>query len=261
MICPIDHISYSAFTQYLKDRYLFKRKYIDRIYDEKDKPAQIVGKAFHKCLEVYYQGVDLEDAREAGAELVHAALPNIDFGNTGSLEEILKDYSQTTDHYFSESPYPREIVMASEEVMCEKVKGFKVQIKAVSDLILKYPGGGHDIVDFKKVNSLSKEDEIKGIYYIQAAFNYWAVCSRFKLKPSCMFYREVKTSKNRDGGPQTATVTINFNDPKVQEILVKIRRMVNGVIHEMSRKYILMLPNPQDNMSGQDSWLNFLQEA
>lgn len=258
MPLPVEHLSYSAVTLFLRDRYAFKRTYIDRIYDDRDSPASVVGRAFHKALEAYYRGLDMTDAEEMGSRLLRNAESTTDWGKTGSVEKAERDYRQTLSNYFSGSPWPKDIVISAEEVMVSDVPGLKVRAKAVADLVVRIPTTPDiAIVDFKKVSSFN--DELPGSYAIQAAFNYWCVKDKFGKAPREMRFHEVKTSMNRDGSPQTNIVIFDFD--RDRETLRKVKKLVVLVCRELRRKTAVWLPNVNDAMGGQASWNRFLESV
>jgi hypothetical protein len=47
-------------------------------------------------------------------------------------------------------------------------------------------------------------------YIFQAFFNYYCVLNHFGEAPKYMIFREIKTSKNKDGSSQHQTITIPF---------------------------------------------------
>ena len=52
---PIAHWSYSSLSLFLRNRFMFKKRYILKIYNDKTGPAAVVGKAGHAALEYYYK--------------------------------------------------------------------------------------------------------------------------------------------------------------------------------------------------------------
>lgn len=54
-LLPIKHLSYSAIRCYLSSENLFFKKYVRLEFDEKGKPAMIVGNAAHEVFEQIYQ--------------------------------------------------------------------------------------------------------------------------------------------------------------------------------------------------------------
>lgn len=56
-LLPIKHLSYSAIRCYLSSENLFYKKYVRLEFDEKGKPAMIVGNAAHEAFEEMYQDI------------------------------------------------------------------------------------------------------------------------------------------------------------------------------------------------------------
>ena len=139
--CPIEHLSYSSVCTFLRNRWEFKKRYIDKIYDDKESPATLVGKSFHKCLELYYSGIALEQARESSILYLSSRAQNTDFGKTGSLDKALAELTQTIDHYFSEEHGYEGTKVETEKMMKVSNKGWKLTLKAISDLIVHKEDG------------------------------------------------------------------------------------------------------------------------
>lgn len=69
-LLPIKHLSYSAIRCYLSSENLFFKKYVRLEFDEKGKPAMIVGNAAHEAFEKLYQDLLADHQhRLEGAEL------------------------------------------------------------------------------------------------------------------------------------------------------------------------------------------------
>lgn len=264
---PIEHLSFSALMCFMRNKYEFKRVYIDKKYRDTQTPALVVGKAFHKCMEMYYKGHSKEQSLEIGFHYIHDIEHTIDFGKTGSVEKVLDDYRQTVDHYFKDGEQfvKKEHVVASERSMKGSVDGIVVPVKAVADLVLKTPE--LKIVDFKKVTSLSDLNEpVKPEYLIQAAFNFWAASTELGEQPTEMLYLEVKTSKNRDKDePQCQVVVVDFRSDTMKQYIEAVKSMTASVLLLLSFAQdklaeSLFLPNVSDMLSGPESWAEWLEE-
>ena len=59
---PIDHISYSALKLYCSNQQQFFKNYILGLWDQKTSVTALVGKGFHKTMEVYYKTGDIDTA-------------------------------------------------------------------------------------------------------------------------------------------------------------------------------------------------------
>lgn len=266
---PIEHISFSALMCFLRNKYEFKRVYIDKKYRDTQTPALVVGKAFHKCMEMYYKGHTKEQSLDMGFHFIHDIEKTIDFGKTGSLEDVLSDYRQTVEHYFldGEQFIKKEHVLSSERSMKGAVDGVAVPVKAVADLIMKTPAV--EIVDFKKVTTLSPVEEDGTIkpkpeYLIQAAFNFWSARSELQEDPAKMYFLEVKTSKNRDKDkPQCQLVPIDFVSDEAKEYLSLVRTLLISSLELIALEDLrehLFLPNVSDMLTGPESWDEWTEE-
>lgn len=72
------------------------------------------------------------------------------------------------------------------------------------------PAGSLYIEDTKFKDKFSKMDEDNPQYFFQAYFLYYTATRQFGEAPKFITFREIKTSKNRDGSSQHQTVTILF---------------------------------------------------
>lgn len=249
-IYPVQHLSYSALSCFLADPHEFKRVYIDKAKRPPDKPAMMVGKAVHKALELYYNGMSLENAITGAEAYLIAGAEHVDWGLTGSLDKAMSEFKQTVDHYFAEDPHYEEAKVVETEVIMErKPKGIPIILKAVADLRLPVK---KTIVDFKKVQSLTDvaTDGVPGKYVAQAVFNYLAS----DWKPEQFIYHEIKTSKNKDGSPQTQQIILDFRSDEMKENVEDIKSLIKSVCKLISKKTFVYLPNIGDMMNGNDSW-------
>lgn len=256
-VYPVSHISFSAINMFLNNPWDFKRVYIDKARKTPDKPAMLVGKAVHKALELYYNGLKKEDAIEGALAYMLAGASNVDWGKTGSLDKSVDEFRQTVEHYFLEDPhYEARGTLETEKIMERAVPGIGVPIKAVADLRIPEH---RVIVDYKKVTTLTdvENDGIPGKYLMQAVMNYLAS----EWKPAQILFHEIKTSKNKDGSPQTQIVMVDFTDPKTLEQVKKIKKMVQTILRMISSKTFVFLPNVGDTLNGQDSYLDWIEAS
>lgn len=273
----LDRISFSAVREYLGNPWRFYLIYVRKERVFTDSPATLVGKAFHKALELYYGSVDYRSeegkkiAIEAGLTIIRQAAAQVDWGVTGSLEKAEKDALQTIEHYFAADPYyekrpspdPLEVVVGeelqTETIMSARVSGIKLPIKVVADLIRK---NEKQIIDFKKVSSLTKCDNFEtlpGVYKLQALFNKWGYEGTFGHAPSSMVFHEVKTSVNRDKSPQVNRIRIDFTSSEWKDCEKKLKKLVQQVVRDVTRKNRVWLPNIADQMAGEDSFNEWIK--
>jgi hypothetical protein len=257
MEAPIEHWSYSSMTLFLRNRLAFKKKYILKIYDDLYGPAAIVGQAAHKALEAFYNGSPVPAAIESGiAHLNKTPDTGINYGKTGSREKILQDYNQAINHYFAEAPEFNEI-LAVEKSIVQFITGhngeqFAIPAKSFSDLIVRNENGKIDIVDHKFVSSYSDGEKDKGIYVIQALFNYHTVLAEYGEKPERMIFNECKIAKNSDGSPQLQPYVIEFEQQP--EYFALFYNLYNDCTREICKPDIQFLPNFQDAFDGENTF-------
>lgn len=264
---PVDRLSFSAVKEYLGNPWRFYRIYVQKLTTFTDSPATLVGKAFHKCLELYYGNESyrsekgLDAAKEIALQIIRAGAAQVDWGKTGSLEKSESDALQTIEHYFLEDPkYQTLGTVTPERILSGTIKGFPVTIKAVADLIIEgSPGVGTGVVDFKKVSQLSDAAQpVPATYILQAWFNQKAFFAATGKKLDWMTFHEVKTSKNKDGSPQSVKLTVLFNTPEWKKTDKIITKLVKSMLRDISRKNRVWLPNISDQMAGEESWQEFL---
>lgn len=254
---PVSHLSYSALSLFLRNPYMFKKNYILNIWDFKYSASALAGKAGHKALELYYKGEPVHKAIEAGLALINKTPDSeIEFGKTGSREKIIKTYNQAIQWYLEEEKINRKDILGIEKSittffeMDDIVKAdiekqeFGLPAKAVSDLIVRNEKGKIDIIDHKFCSSYTQGDKDKGLYVLQALFNYHTVKSEYKEVPERMIFNELKVTKNTDGSPQLQPYIIEFaKHPDYFGLFYNIYNQVTRTISNPSYSY---LPNFND---------------
>ena len=103
---PVSKMHYSMLTQLCRNPLIFKLKYILGVYDGKVGVSGMVGKACHKALEVYVganpdvatsadPAIARGEALDYGMEYLNGYSDiYINYGKTGSRENMLKTYAQ-----------------------------------------------------------------------------------------------------------------------------------------------------------------------
>src|SRR3989344_5667922 len=78
---PIDHWSYSSLVSYLRNPLAWYKRYVEGVYDLPGSPASFIGRAGHKALEHFYNGVEKDSSIALGREYLKT-VPDfeIDFG-------------------------------------------------------------------------------------------------------------------------------------------------------------------------------------
>ena len=73
-----------------------------------------------------------------------------------------------------------------------------------------------------------------------------------------MKFHEVKTSKNKDGSSQCNVIHLDFTTPEWKAMEKIIKKMIQAIMRDISRKHRVWLPNIADMMAGEESWNEFL---
>lgn len=254
--CPIDHWSYSSMTLFLRNRLAFKKKYILKIYDDLYTPSAIVGQAGHKALEAFYTHGNVDNAIKAGLTFINQQSDNaIDYGKTGSREKILKDYNQAINAYLAEAPKHHKVMGIEKSITTPiNVLGQEMPMpaKSFSDLIVETEAGELEIWDHKFVKSFTDGDIDKGIFILQAMFNYHTVMAEFGRAPKRMVFNECKTSANKDGGAQVQPYEIVFESHP--DYFALFANLYNDCTREIMKPDVQFLPNFQDAFDGENSF-------
>lgn len=259
---PIEHLSYSAMRTFCANRAMFKKIYILNDYDYTNSIVGMAGKGFHKVMENHLMGMKLEMAIQKGVEETEATPDSkIDFGKTGSREEIIKQMTAGVNFYLAELPDFGEIISTEKKIVTDNftVDGQQspIAIKVVTDVIGKLDA--IHLHDHKLVSAFTDKEDEQPDYIMQAMFNKKAVEAELGEKVEAMHYHEVKKSKNRDGSPQVQTYSIIFDEhPEYEKYF---GRMLSGVILELINPDIQFLPNFSDHFTGKDAWKDFTAEV
>lgn len=131
---PVDHYSASSLVQFGSNPILFKIKYINRdVFETAGSISSVIGKTFHKAMEVYYGGSDAlvitseAEAIEYGLKAGTEYLENYNDGfiefsdrvpNKQKAHEI---FAFAFNSYIQEMPYRADVVLAVEEEIKEQV--------------------------------------------------------------------------------------------------------------------------------------------
>lgn len=273
----IDHLSYSAFSAFLGNRYKFFLQYVLKTYKWKSSVAALVGKAGHMAIEAHYKGASIDAAIAHGLNYI-TAIPDeeVKWGKTGSREDAIQTYTQAINAFFAEMPGPdqlgetvfveeqiTELMTAVPELTAGENYEFAIPIKAVADHVGKLPNG--DIVgnDWKFVKSYTDPEAEKATRLMQALFNFHAIRARLGKDPIRYTYWECKTSKNKDGAPQVQAWTVDFEQMKREqpEYFATFYRLYDAVTKELCRDDVQFLPNIADQWDGDETFALFTGET
>lgn len=260
---PIEHISFSSMSLFASNQRQFFKNYVLGIWDFKTSPAMLVGKAFHKTMEVYTKTNDIDRATDEGSKMIQQVKDDdIEWGKTGSREKCLKEFNQVISFYQQESPDLGKVIGAEITVTTdhgfEKGETLPLPVKAVTDLVTE-KGGEICLWDYKVVSSFSNPDEEDPAKIMQAMFNFLTIQAKLGKTPKKMTYIEVKKSKNRDNAPQLGYYEIDY--AKHISYRDYFKAMYTGVIMEIANEDKVYLPNLRDMFSAKESWEDFTKEV
>lgn len=250
----LDHWSYSSMSLFLRNRLIFKKRYIEKIYDDLERPSGIVGKACHKFVEVLLRdGLDLIDAAtQEGLKYINS-IPDIaiEYGKTGSREKILEEYHKGIGHYIQiANMWLKRDVLEVEKGMTETIhdedgNALSIPAKCYSDVIWRstkketfnevtYPKGSLFIEDHKFVRAYSDPDVLDPARMLQAMFNFHIIREKLKEEPVAMLYNEVKLTENKDKTPQAQYYVVDFAQQR--ELFPPFYKIYNDVSFDISKQ-------------------------
>lgn len=275
---PITRIAYSDLTQLLRNPIIFKLKKILGIYDTKIGVAGMIGRAGHEALKFYYGGnkdipcpADPTEARTMAVQLGMDYLENtpdgaIKFGKTGSRESMMKGFAQAMQFYFTEEPVYNNPIIVEEKLEAE-IKTydgdqFPLPCVAIPDIVNRDENGDHDIFDVKFVKSFTPYENEDGephedyVKFIQAQFlNHLLIAAR-GIHAKRVFFREVKTSLNKDGGSQIRDYVVDLDHEPYR---IFFYNLFKDVIKFISNPDVIYLPNLSDPFDGELAGLIYTQ--
>jgi hypothetical protein len=244
---------------FLRNPLAWHKRYVEKIYDTPANPSSVIGRAAHIAMQHYYGGIGKEGAIALGLENLRAVADfEINFGKAKSRAEQKKkraamerDYLQAVGFYL-ERP-PKHKVLGAEIIAMAKIKGLKLPVKAISDLVVvsSLDKNAVDIVDHKFVDTFSATGHRKTLFVIQAIFNYYTVKELYGKPVRRFIVYECRKRKNKDGGPQLRRYVIDY--AKCAEDFEVFHRLLRDATAEISRKRVY-LPNPSDMFEGENSF-------
>jgi len=255
---PIEHLSYSSMKLFCANQQQFFKNYILGQWDYKSSMVASVGKAFHKAAEIYYKQGNWDQAIDAGLEFINKIKDEeVDWGKTGSREQLIKDFHAAISFYQAEEPTLGKVIGVELNTVTDH--GFDgeqlpVPVKAISDLVTEEEKG-IVITDHKVVASFSDKEEEQPDYTMQAMFNYLTVQAKFGKAPYSMIFREIKKTQNRDGSSQIDEYEIVFD--KHPEYRLYFLSLYTDVIVTLADENHRYLPNFGDMYSGKEAWVDY----
>lgn len=229
---PVDHYSASSMIAFTTNPVLFRIRYINReTIDTTNSAKSVIGKAFHRAVEVYYgggEGATAMDESEAIAQGLKAGVEYIDQYQDGWIkwtdsipnkQKMQEMVAFGFNAFVTEHKYEPNRVLATEDEIKESVsveydgqmKHMPVPLKGKIDRVDEV-NGDIEVRDYKTVHAFSDPDKIDGAKMIQAVAYFLLVHAKYGRAPKRMYYDEVKLTKNRDGGPQTRSYCVEYSE-------------------------------------------------
>jgi len=272
---PIDHWSHSSLSLLLRNPLAFKKKYMLKIYDSTMSPSGIVGQAAHKAVEMYLKGMSVNDAIAEGQKHLNGVSDvGIDYGKTGSREQMLKDYTIAVNHYFAEMPNwkEREVIYVeegiTEVVHDDEGNELPLPAKCYFDVVWRstkketfegrtYPKGTLFVEDNKFIKSYTDPEDTDPSRLRQAFFNRIILREKLREEPAAFLVHETKLPKNKDGTNQCQYYVIDFKE--VADEFPVFVQLYNDCTRFIMQPNAIYLPNTSDIFDGKDAWLSYRQ--
>lgn len=227
---PVQHYSASSMIDFTANPVMFKIKYVngDRL-DTTTNISAVIGKAFHKAMEVYFKGnPDMlpKDESEAIEFGLKTGLDFLDKYNDGFIEfsekvqtkqKAQEIFAFAFANFVKEKPFNEsDKILETEEEICGNIDvvwrgqrvNLPVKLKGYPDKIIRTADNKLIIEDYKTSASFSNPDKIDGAKIIQAVVYYLLAYAKYGEEPYSIRYRENKTTKNtkeNEGKPQIQT--------------------------------------------------------
>lgn len=272
---PITRMHYSMLTQLFRNPLIFKLKYILNVYDGKVGMGGMIGRAGHEVLRTYYGGNadkpamgDRDEMRAIAMEVGDQYLAEfsdfyVDYGKTGSREQLLKGFAQAMRFYWAEEPEYNEILYCEEkfESIIKTVDGQELPLPAVAkpDLVHKRKDGGIEIIDTKFVKSFTDWETEDYIKIVQSQFLWHVVKGATGINADRILFREIKITENSGpnaGKPQIRDYAIPFSHEQYRTIFYNLYR---DAVRFIANPDVIYLPNLSDPFDGEQSGLLYAQ--
>ncbi len=209
---------------------LFKIKYLNRDkIDTTTNISAIIGRAFHRAMEVYYSPEAPKDEGEAIALALKEGLLFMEQFPEGWInwsktietrQKALEIVAFAIREYVKIAQRDAEETVSCEECLLSNIDiewrgerlSLPVTLKGYTDRITRGKDGKLRIRDYKTCASFSDGDKIDGAKILQAVTYYLLAYARYGEPPHSFLFEEVKTSTNRDGSPQVREYEIVFEE-------------------------------------------------
>lgn len=201
------------------------------VFDTAQNIAGVIGKAFHKAMEVYYGGSDTLIVGNESQAIEYGLMSGMEY--LESYNDGFINYSKTIPNkqkafdifafcfnsYVKEQPYvPNELIEVEDKIV-EQInvewRGERlvlpVKLKGYIDKTHR-KDGKLCMTDYKVVGSFSNPDKIDGAK-ILAAVEYYLLCyAKYGEEPYSITFEEIKRTKNADGSKQVKSYEVVFAD-------------------------------------------------
>lgn len=260
---PIDYWSYSSLSALMSNALNFKKTYIFKVYDDMNRPSGVVGSACHKVAEAYFGwGRSEEEAIKEGYKYIeNVSDSEIDYGKTGSREQILNTFTKAIGFFFEELPSYHEIVSVEQSyttvIKDREGRELGLPAKARLDKIARNELGELEVIDYKFTTSYTNGDITDFSKFLQAMVAYHVVEATFGEAPARVIFRELKTSKNSDNTPQIQDYVIDFKEGTLYGDFATFYKLYDACTAFVSNPNAIYLPNPNDIFNGQNSFDTF----
>lgn len=260
---PIEHLSYSSLNCLLGNEQQFKKNYILNIWDYKDSPTAMVGKAFHKCMEEKYKGLDWDRAIQEGHNYIDSIVDSkVDWGKTGSREKVRKEYAQVVEFWRAEEPDCGETLDTEMKITTNFTlpsgQGSPLPLKTVIDRITRLEGALRTW-DYKVVTSFTEKDQENPEFIFQSIFNYYGALAKYGEAPKTHTFLEIKKTKNRDGEKQIQSYEIRFEE--MEHYFHLFEKVYTAVVLRLADQNHMFLPNFSHPYTGKEAWEDFVKEV
>lgn len=232
--------------------------------------SSVIGQAFHSAMETYYTTIsDDQDAIKAGLQqgmdFLEGYNPNfIEFTKdcptiqkaqerfTFVYTEYIKYESDKDDKIISCEDFIEEYVNVEYQ---NKTVSLPIKLKGYIDKVVQSPDGKMRIVDYKTARAFSDPDKIDGVKIIQAVQYYFLVYAKYGIPPYSMVYKEVKTTRNRDGSPQVREYEMVYEEnPLFFDLYF---RLYNDTTRALTGKAVFV-PNLRDMFDNEISIIAYI---
>lgn len=212
---------------------LYRIRYMNRETLDVDTGVKaVVGKAMHKALEVYYGGGDeavpLNDEGTAIALGLKAGTEFLDEYPDGFIRynatiktkaRALEVFAFGYNAYVAEHPYTPDRILGVEEEIKMRVHvqwegkdvDMPVPLKGFIDRVERVDGR-IEVRDYKTTDKFSNPEKIDGAKMLQAVSYYLLAYAKYGEAPRRMYFDEIKYTKNQDGGKQTQSYCVEYDD-------------------------------------------------